>query len=155
MPRKVVAPRRLGAARGRRSVPRSWRRRRGGRTRFRRVALPVPSRRLRASVPQAASDYPAAAPAAAPELSLEDPLVRATRDALRRLVGQRVQLLIAGQAVPEIGPWDTDGMLTGVGESLVALRPGHGPNAGREIRFSLHSVLGFIPLPGMDPGMPR
>lgn len=115
----------------------------------------IPLMRRRPAAPAVYAESPPVAPVAAPELSLEDPLVRATRAELRRFVGQRVQLVLAAGGVPEITPWDTDGTLVAVGDSLITLRPGHGPNAGAELRLSLQGLLGFIPLTGMDPQAPR
>ncbi|OUN00911.1 MAG: hypothetical protein BAA04_07970 [Firmicutes bacterium ZCTH02-B6] len=93
--------------------------------------------------------------APAPEVAFEDPILRATREELRRFVGKRVQLFVAGSTVPDLTPLDTDGTLMSVGDSLVVLRPGHGPNAGRDMRLSLHSLTGFVPLAGFDPKVGR
>ncbi|HEY8418129.1 MAG TPA: hypothetical protein VIK93_08875 [Limnochordales bacterium] len=115
----------------------------------------VGQRVVRPAVMAESAPVASMAPVGAPEMSLEDPLTRATRAELRQWVGQRVQLLLAANAVPEITPWDTDGILVSVGESLITLRPGHGPNAGAEIRYALQGLMGFIPLIGMDPAAPR
>jgi|GEM_PF-3862849 len=133
-------------------------RRRMARRVIRRAAVSSRLVRRRAVGPAVMTESAAVTPVSpvvAPEISMEDPMVRATRAELRQWVGQRVQLLLAASAVPEITPWDTDGTLVSVGESLVTLRPAHGPNAGAEIRYALQGLLGFIPLSGMDPTAPR
>lgn len=94
-------------------------------------------------------------PPKVPEVSLEDPLVKATRAELRRWVGQRVQLIVPAHTMPDVGPWDTDGVLVDVRHSLVVLRPLHGPNAGLEIRYPISTVQGFAPLERIDPSINR